>query len=99
MQFPETEVHIYYEAYLWPLKTYSENNILIVAICIEKSIFPESKEGTLYKQDRHICKVCLPYKEIFNRRFGLKTRALPAPLIGGEEPFLKFGRVHHEKQL
>ena len=82
-----------------PLKPIVEIILIIVAICIEKSIFPESKERTLYKQDRHICKVCLPYKEIFSRRFGLKTRALSAPLIGGVEPFLKFGRVHHKKQL
>ena len=38
------------------------NLILIVAIFMGKSIFPESKEKTLYTLDSHICKICLPYK-------------------------------------
>ena len=36
-----------------------DNPILIVAICMGKPIFPESREK-LYKQDSNICKICLP---------------------------------------
>ena len=41
-----------------------DKSILIVAICMGKSIFPSSQNQgkSLYKQDSHICKICLPYK-------------------------------------
>ena len=39
-----------------------DNPILIVAICQNIKLFQSREKKTLYKQDCHICKICLPYK-------------------------------------
>ena len=50
------------KVYLWPLKTYNGQSHPYCSYLMGKSIFSESREKTLYKQDSHIYKICLPYK-------------------------------------
>ena len=51
MQYSETEVHTHNESlpHSDPSKLIMDNPILIVAICMGKSIFPESRENYLQK--------------------------------------------------
>ena len=39
-----------------------DNTILVLAICMGKSIFQESRGNTPYKKDSHICKMYRRYK-------------------------------------
>ena len=71
--------------------------LIVVAICIRKYIFPESREKTLHKEERYICKIFLPYKEMIAqvvqeeiRLRDFSSRALAVHLSGEEEAFVKF---------
>ena len=50
MQYSETEDHILGKYTCDPLKHIMDNPILIVAIFMGKSIFPDTREAILYKQ-------------------------------------------------
>ena len=89
------------------VKTYNGQSHPYCSYLYGKINLPRIKKKTLYKQDSHICKICLPYKIpiifLIWARFHFKEIShleLWQPLWSVEWKHLwNFGRVHHEEQF